>query len=372
VPGVGAVSPPRSRPAPTLIRGRTTPPPAYPVPALFPGIEEYATTATRLHPRGGTPDQRGSHVGGPLRWPAGEPWPSCDAEHVVATEVPIPAPLLSRLERLRAADPARRWPGYQAVIAELASHAPGFVGINRRHGGSALYQVPRPQPVPSPLVTVAQLRAADVPDLRPPSGADLLQVLWCPNDHETGSGSLAPATVLRWRRAAEVTSVLDRPPAPAAVGHRAYLPRPCVLYPEQVVEYPWWQQLPADLGHQVRSWDAEHDGRYHRQLAAAPGWKVGGWPQWPTTDPLPLYCTRCGEAMRQLLQIDSSEWSDPSRWCPLEDRAAHAGAGAGPDTAADFAATEPTGVIAGHTGLYRIFTCPSCPGGTDTPHIDLQ
>jgi hypothetical protein len=29
-------------------------------------------------------------------------------------------------------------------------------------------------------------------------------------------------------------------------------------------------------------------------------------------------------------------------------------------------------VIAGHTGLYRIFACPSCPAGTDPPHIDLQ
>ncbi len=365
-----------SRPATTLARGRTTAPPAYAVPALFPGIEEYAATATRLHPRGGCPDPGGSHVGGPLRWPAGEPWPTCDADHVVATEVPIPAPLLRRLERLRAADPARRWPGYQAVLAELASQGPGFVGISRRGGGSALYQVSRPQPVPSPLVAVAQLRAADVPDLRPPPGTppgtDLLQVLWCPNDHDIGGGSLAPAATLRWRREAEVTSVLGRPPAPATVGHRAYLPRPCVLHPEQVVEYPWWQQLPADLGQQVRCWDAEHDGRYHRQLAAAPGWKVGGWPQWPTTDPLPLYCTGCGDPMRQLLQIDSGEWGDPGRWCPLQERPLLAGAGTEHGAAAYLAAAEPTGVIAGHTGLYRIFSCPSCPGGTGPLHIDLQ
>jgi hypothetical protein len=344
-----------------LACGRTTAAPADEVTALFPGIEQYAVTATRLHPRGGTPDPYGSHVGGQLRWPAGEPWPSCSAEHVVATEVPIPAPLLTRLERLRAGEPARRWAGYQAVVAELASQRPGFIGINRRAGGLALYQVAQPQPAPSPLVALAQLRTADVPDLRPPPGTppgtDLLQVLWCPNDHDLGSGSLAPAVTLRWRCEAEVTGVPARPPAPTAVGHQAYLPRPCLLHPEQVVEYPWWQQLPADLAQQVRAWDAEHDGRYHRELATAPGWKVGGWPQWPTSDPLPMYCTRCGTPMRQLLQIDSSEWSDPARWRPLEDR--------------DLAAPEPTGVIAGHTGLYRIFTCPSCPAGTP-PEIDLQ
>jgi hypothetical protein len=351
----------------TLARVRTTPPPVCAVPVLFAGIEEYAATATRLHPRPGDPDPRGSHVGGPLRWPAGEPWPTCAADHVVAQEEPIPEPLLRRLEVLRAEEPAIRWPGYQAVIAELASRAPGFVGINRRAGGTALYQVSRPQDAPSPLVPVAQLRAADVPDLRPPPGTDLLQVLWCPNDHDTGGGATAPAATLRWRREADVPDVLARPPAPAAVGQRTYLPRPCVLHPEQVVEYPWWQQLPADLGHEVRVWDAEHDGRYHRQLAVAPGWKVGGWPQWPTTDPLPLYCPGCGGAMRQLLQVDSGEWGDAERWCPREDRAL-----AARTDAAYLAAAEPTGVIAGHTGLYRIFTCPTCPPGPDALRVDLQ
>jgi hypothetical protein len=354
------------RPAPAGAERRTTPPPAYAVAELFPGIEEYAVTATRLHPRRGDPDPRGSHVGGSLRWPAGEPWPSCAAEHVVATEVPIPAPLLTRLQRLRAAEPERRWPGYQAVIAELATRAPGFVGISHRGGRTALYQVSRPQPAPGPLAAMAQLRAADVPDLRPPPGTDLLQVLWCPNDHDIGGGSLAPAVTLRWRREDDVTAVLARPPSPAAVSHPAYLPRPCVLYPEQVVEYPWWQQLPADLAHRVQAWDDEHDGSYHRQLAAAPGWKVGGWPQWPTTDPLPLYCGRCGDPMRQLLQIDSGEWGDPSRWRPVEEPTLHSDAERGAGHAA-----EPTGVIAGHTGLYRIFLCSSCPGGTD-PHVDLQ
>jgi len=376
-----------------VIGGWITPPPPYQVARLFAGIEEYAATATRLHPRRGSPDPRGSHVGGPLRWPAGESWPSCAAEHVVATEVPLPPRLVSRLERLRASEPARRWPGYQAVLSELASRAPGFGGIDRRTR-TALYRVARPQPVPSPLVAVAQLRAADIPDLRPPDGADLLQVLWCPNDHDLGDGALAPAAVLRWRREAEVPEVLDRPPAPTAIGHPAYLPRPCVLHPEQVVEYPWWQQLPADLGHRVRAWDTEHGGRYHRQLAAAPGWKVGGWPQWPTTDPLPLYCPTCGTPTRQLLQLDSGEWGDPARWRPLpgstpvaapdpgsapraDDHGTPGSAPRGdsegdPATADDLAAPEPTGVIAGHTGLYRIFTCPSCPGTADRWHIDLQ
>jgi hypothetical protein len=83
-----------------------------------------------------------------------------------------------------------------------------------------------------------------------------------------------------------------------------------------VVEYPWWQDLPAGLGYDVHAWDAEHGGRYHRQLATAPGWKVGGWPAWPTTDAISLLCNGCGSPMTHLLQIDSGEWGDPARWQP--------------------------------------------------------
>jgi hypothetical protein len=341
---------------------RTTPPPARDVTALFPGIGPYARTATRLHPRPGTPDPRGSHVGGPLRWPAGEPWPTCAAAHLVTTETPIPEPILARL---KGADPRRGWPGYTAAIAELASLVPGFGGVNRGNG-SAVGTAVLAQPEPGALVPVAQLRAADVPDLCPPDGADLLQVLWCPNDHEhDGDGATwAPAVTLRWRRERDVPDVLERPPAPAMVSQPRYLPRPCVLRPERVVEYPWWQELPTALGRPVGVWDAAHDGLYHRRFATAPGWKVGGWASWPTTDPVPRYCPRCGAPMRLLFQIDSGEWGDPERWRPAEE------SGLRPGTPGYGSATEPTGVVAGRSGLYRVFHCPSCP---DAPvRVDLQ
>jgi hypothetical protein len=334
---------------------RTTPPPARDVTALFPGIERYAVTATRLHPRPGAPLPGTSHVGGPLRWPADEPWPACVAVHLVPVEVAIPEALLARL---KVAVPARDWPAYQAAMAELASQIPGFSGVNHRTG-SALGRTTRSAPQPSPLVAVAQLRAADVPDLCPPPDTDLLQVLWCPNEHEDGG----PAVTLRWRREGDPLSLLDRPPVPV-VSRDPYLPRACVLHPERVVEYPWWQDLPPELAFAVRAWDSKHHGRYHRQLSMAPGWKVGGWSPWPTTDPIPLYCALCGARMRQLLQIDSGEWGDAQRWRPLEER--HLS----PGTAEYVAAAEPTGVVAGHSGLYRVFHCPDCP---DAPiRVDLQ
>jgi len=339
---------------------RTTAPPAWDVAALFPGIEQYAATATRLHPRRGVPDPLGSHVGGPLRWPAGEPWPRCDAEHLVATETPVPAAVRARL---RAAGRDRNWSGWESAMAELASQIPGFGGVDRRTG-SALGYASRSQPVPGALVPLAQLRSADVPDVDSPSGADLLQVLWCPHDHDLDGLSLGPAVTLRWRREEDLAAAPVRLPPAASVGEARYLPHPCVLHPEQVVEYPWWQQLPAELGRLVRDWDAAHDGVYHRQLATAPGWKVGGWPAWPTTDPVPMYCPRCAAPLRQLLQIDGGEWGDPQRWRPVQEQAL-------PSAAAGYlAVTEPTGVIAGRSGLYRVFHCPLCP---DLQYrIDLQ
>ena len=121
------------------------------------------------------------------------------------------------------------------------------------------------------------------------------------------------------------------------------------------------------LGYEVHAWDTEHRGRYHRQLATAPGWKVGGWPAWPTTDATSLLCNGCGSRMTHLLQIDSGEWGDPARWQPVEESGLRRG------TAAHTAATEPTGLIVGRCGMYRVFRCPTCPG-TDggSVRVNLQ
>jgi hypothetical protein len=341
---------------------RTTPPPRDDVTALFPGLSAYAVTATRLHPRRGRPQRRRSHVGGPLWWPAGEPWPTCEADHVVPTQTPVPEPMRARLAAARR---ARNWADAAAVLAELASEIPGFAGIDHRDG-IAHGRVARPEPEPTPLVAIAQLRAADVPALAPPPGTDLLQVLWCPNDHDidgAGGDGLAPVATLRWRAEATLPARPGEPPPKPAVSEARYLPHPCVIDPEQVVEYPWWQDLPAGLGYRVHAWDGERDGRYHRQLATAPGWKVGGWPAWPTTDAVPLLCAGCGGRMTHLLQIDSGEWGDPARWRPVEER------GLRPGTAAHTAATEPTGVIVGRCGMYRVFRCPACP---DRARVNLQ
>lgn len=154
---------------------RRTPPRPLNVEELFPEIAPLRREAVRLHPRAGEPTCRDSSVGGPLLWPAREPWPECP-EH------------------------------------------PG-----------------------SPMIQVVQIYRSDLPGLVPfPDGCDLLQLLWCPRRHD--GQWVVP--LVRWRSAAAVGQVRQPPPVPAEAGY-GKVPRPCVVHPELVTEYPSWDLLAA-------------------------------------------------------------------------------------------------------------------------------
>ncbi|RDI54216.1 hypothetical protein [Nocardia mexicana] len=60
---------------------RTTPPRPVDLEAVFPDLAPLARPATRLHPSPGEPTAHDSSVGGPLLWPASEPWPHCSGPH---------------------------------------------------------------------------------------------------------------------------------------------------------------------------------------------------------------------------------------------------------------------------------------------------
>ncbi|MFJ3174202.1 hypothetical protein ACIPJK_25930 [Streptomyces roseus] len=170
---------------------------------------------------------------------------------------------------------------------------------------------------PNPMVPVAQPYLRDVPLLRAPGRADLLQVLWCPFEHDP---DYKPPTALFWRSSAEVTDILAAPPGPFAVEYDGYLPRPCVLAPE-----------------------------------------VGGWPRWGLTDPVARFCTAYGAKMVPLLTIASSEWdSSNTTWVPYEDR----------DTASldGGDATNPPAVQVSRSNRLQLYVCPESP---DHPHTDL-
>jgi hypothetical protein len=167
-------------------------------------------------------------------------------------------------------------------------------------------------------------------------------------------GHYGPAPLVVWRRASDVHDVLAQIPAPAADAHEGtYLPRPCVLSPEQVVDYPDLGDLPGALRDRVEAWsdtlEAERGLSYWADLSTAPGWKTGGWPSW-LEDPYPPTC-QCGAGMTLLLRIATSEWGGRS-WRPPEDR--HY-----PDQGIEGVhVSGPTAVIVGDHGDMQLFWCP--------------
>ncbi|MFH9138797.1 hypothetical protein [Streptomyces sp. NPDC017524] len=334
-----------------------TPPRPVDVAAVFPQLVPLARTATRLHPRPGGPTWNDSSIGGPLLWPAEEPWPHCEGPHVVDGVNRAQPPSDLRLER--------------RILA--ASHGRDLTPEERE----TLERIrpPRTYPVrptvqaydgPIAMLPVAQLYARDVPDLSPPEGKDLLQVLWCPFDHP-----IMPRTLLFWRSAAAVTDVLGTPPEPPAVQFDGYLPEPCVLEPEQITEYPDHLELSEELRMQLRQWslpeaaeeDLDPDTYYDCVLSNAPGWKVGGWPAWNSTDPRSQPCSECGTRMEVLMTVATFEEGDDAgnSWSPHP----HPGAGPYPGHRGYNA----TGVQIGSGYRQHLFVCPAEP---EHPHIELM
>lgn len=381
----------------------TTPPRPFDVTAVFPQLAPLARTATRLHPRPGSPSPQDSSIGGPLLWPADEPWPHCDGPHVVDGMNEALSPADVRLERqIRAASRGRGLTPQEREALERIRPPRKFplrVAIAPYEGSIA-------------MLPVAQLYLRDVPDLHTPEGADLLQVLWCPFDHP-----IMPKTALFWRSAATVTDILTTPPEPPAMQFDGYLPEPCLLNPEQVTEYPDHLELSKELQEQLGNWsvwqaaDTEVDSGYasypqefyDSELAGAPGWKVGGWPRWGATDPAPRLCPACGSDMDALLTIATFEGDDDSSWLPnevCEDRE-HTGASSshtGPEGQAviDFfraqgievhdrgsvprdarvaplgtspAPRQPTAVQIGSGYDQQLYVCPAAP---EHPHSELM
>jgi hypothetical protein len=276
---------------------RTTEAPPFDIEQAVTGMGAHARTTVRLHPRPGAPGPRDSHIGGRLLWPATEPWPYC---------------------RARSCDLA----GDEDV----------------------------------PMVAMAQLTATDFPEITFPPGTDLLQILWCVGYHCCPEH--APCRVV-WRRAADVTEILEQPPAPDLEGelpgfYESFIPRPCVLHPERIIEYPWHEELPDDLRARLRAWDEGKD--LYDEVATAPGFKVGGSMDWAVSDMPRLECLTCGARTVLLLQADSFEGD--GRWCPVEDRHLVYGVPGYEDRA------EPAGmdiIRGGHGGFFGCSADPEHP-----------
>ncbi|MFI5536372.1 hypothetical protein ACIA5H_08265 [Nocardia sp. NPDC051900] len=245
---------------------------------------------------------------------------------------------------------------------------------------------------PIAMLPVAQLYVRDVPGLRPPAGADLVQVLWCPFDHDSDSGAAGmPRTALFWRSADAVTDILVDPPEPAAVLFGGdYVLEPCTIDPEHIIEYPSESELDDEQARpaegvelaeegdwsmaELEDWtmpeladqeldDGHSDNDYqYDDLCIAPGWKVGGWIRWGANDPYPQPCPACGARTEPFLTIASSEWhTNVGHWIPYEDQAA------GMTDTSD--ARQPTRVRVGGGSYDQIISV--CPASPDHPHTLL-
>jgi hypothetical protein len=318
---------------------RTTPPRPVDIAAHLPELAPLARTTWRLHPRPGEPTPADSSIGGPLLWPTQEPWPTC-TQHAGPTLHGASVPDVLEQRRIL----TEAWARPRGDGTDLLTEEEKVI-VDRVNSGTEIAQ-----DGPAPMVPVAQLYARDIPTLPRPDGADLLQMLWCPFDHE--SDGYLPSTVLRWRFAADVQDPLTDPPQPAAV-EQDYQPRPCVLHPEEVTEYPAPHCLPADLAERVKAWEDREGMEYQYDLSVAPGCKVGGHAPWSFTDPFPMSCPDCGANVEPLLTIDSCEWDGVTSWRPVEDAAAVHRPFPTPNN--------PTILVIGDIDSLQFYTCVASP-----------
>ncbi|MEU8289773.1 hypothetical protein [Streptomyces pseudogriseolus] len=358
-----------------MVLVRTTPPRPVEVTELFPELAPLTRPAIRLHPRPGSPSVKDSSVGGPLLWPADEPWPHCEDAHLHGDSGFRESPAAIRLDRYRRAQRHDDPYGPSFTPEEVAALEQKAARLAERLDAGH----PLPADCPVPLLPVAQLYLRDVPLLRPPGEADLLQLLWCPYDHEP---DWKPATRVFWRSAASaasVTDVLATPPEPYEANYDGYVPEPCVLAPEAITEYPCSLDLSPEVRQVVQDWSRWQAARavvhgsyeeypaefYDAHLADAPGWKVGGWPPWGRTDPNPRYCAVCEVRMVPLLTIASFEWDGETYgWAPQEERAAAYAHG----HLAGLNPAQPTRVEVGSADNMQLYVCPESP---EHPHTDL-
>src|SRR5947209_16561271 len=165
---------------------RTTPARPVDVTHIAPAIASFARTTLRLHPRRGNPTIRDSSLGGPLLWPADEPWPVCHREHP-----PLRGDRLSlsmRYTNLRTVAGERR---LRALLRAVEANG----GVRTPEQQSEILAILRGQGTeglidehPTPMLPILQLYLRDAHgQVVSPSGENLLQVLWCPFDPEPES-----------------------------------------------------------------------------------------------------------------------------------------------------------------------------------------
>jgi hypothetical protein len=260
-----------------------------------------------------------------------------------------------RLRRYTTPKPCRDAAALVPALAPLArttirlnphrlKHADEIAAWEPKIGGLFLWPEQEPWPFCEEhnfsLVPVLQLRQCDAPEVPFFRDNDVLQILWCPHEDPKRSQPHRPCCL--WRRSREIDRPLDKVPSVLDAGFRGrsdrlpYIPRPCRLYPERVVEYPTGDNLYHLVGEQqyreihraleeLDLRDAEDladrfasenpigsvGSLFSYELGQCRGSKVGGRP-----------ASDSRERWEHLLTLSSWEFDAASyrRWLSLEDR----------------------------------------------------
>lgn len=325
---------------------RTTPPRPLDVTEEIPELAGLARTALRLHPVRGEPTVHDSSVGGPLLWPADEPWPEYALSYTPYEPVSGLADIRLRRALRALEDPPSGAPG--RALTEDEQQA-----LRRACSDYPAETYPTG---PQPLLPLVQLYARDAPGLAFPPDSDLLQVLWVPS-YEAEGGSAA--VQLRWRQSSQVRDVLPAAPEPVYVTLWDCVPEPCVLHPEPVREFPPHHCVDEALAARLLRWDL-----YWSDLSVAPGWKAGGWPYHftfrdaPEADSPERECPECAGPVEALLTLGGTEWTGPEdSWRPVE----YAEAARDPKGRVYRDLRDPTDVTIARGYTLQIYRCVSTP-----------
>lgn len=257
---------------------RTTQPPRVDITKFFPELLDFQRGAVRLFPRPQSVMKiNDSKLGGNILWPQGEIWPYCTAHDV-------------------------------------------------------------------PFVALIQLTKKDVPELGFREATDIFQILWCPHSHS--ECDFLPDHRIYWRDSRQIEQLLLVTPDVVvnekfiATDSGEFIPVQCRFFPERIVEYPSYEELPLDLQAKLTLWDISsipgidelgEDWQnvpfgpggwlYNIELSVSGGTKIGGYPEWIQYPDYPL-CS-CGRKMKHILSISSLEtvWGNPAqRWIPVEEK----------------------------------------------------
>jgi len=284
-----------------------------------------------------------------------------------------------------------------ALIPELKTLARTAVRLHPRPGDCSVHESHMGNPFLWPVdeawphcdihqcdhVPVLQLLQNDLPDVNFPGDYDVLQLTWCPHDHNRQGH---PEVKLLWRCLSDMAETCKGLSMNES-GSDELIPSPCCLAPEPVVEYPDFSTLAEDLQQRIlhhaaivrfahanaqelalqdgTEWQgaSEVERLYRNALSIAPGSKWGGYPQGIASQSIPT--CHCGREKTYLLTIASAEFNAANwqRWLPAAEQdicQVNAQRRADIQSAAD--------VLLGEAGNLHCFICSHC---ADTPVTTL-